>query len=330
MDADTTDHARPTPIARPSSRSPADSGSGSAARCSVCGGELSRHLDDVIDPVTRELFAIDQCGRCGLGHTRPVPPHASRYYGPRYHGNRRGFTDKYCTRRRLRLLSRVRRQRGGALLDVGCGDGAFLGAAQRRGWNVCGTEMNPSTAREAGFTVGETLADVAGEAPFDCVTMWHSLEHMVDLTGFLVEVVTMMRPGGALLVAVPDAGGLQARLFGRCWFHLDVPRHVHHFDCGSLEASLRARGLVIERRYHQEFEYDAIGWVQSTLNCVLTDPNVLFELLTGKRPDAGLVTKATSLLGALVLTPVAIPAVLIGTLVRRGGTLIVVARRPAS
>ncbi len=300
------------------------------AACGACGGPLAPHLRDVVDSMTRDEFAIDRCGRCGLGHTRPAPSDLGRYYGSTYHGGRHGLTDNYCTRRRVRLLSAPRTAPRGRLLDVGCGDGSFLRAARDCGWQVTGTEMSPEAAREAGFDIGETLAGIADRGPFDCVTMWHSLEHLVDLRGFLPELVELIAPGGRLLVAVPDAGGLQARIFGRRWFHLDVPRHLHHFDAGSLDAYLQSGGLTIEQHYHQEFEYDAIGWVQSALNSLFADPNVLFDMLTGKQPRVGALVRAASLLGATLLTPVAIFAVAVGTLAGRGGTLIVEARRPAS
>ncbi len=69
---------------------------------------------------------------------------------------------------------------------VGCGDSSFLLAARRAGWNVMGTEINPYPARAVGLDVRHTLDQIDHTERFDCVTLWHSLEHMRDIKSTLV------------------------------------------------------------------------------------------------------------------------------------------------
>jgi SAM-dependent methyltransferase len=300
--------------------------------CNACGGALVPRFPAVLDPQTREYFSIAVCRACGLGHTMPQPADLSHYYGSAYHVGRHGFTADYCARRRLRLVTAAASEGNGRrLLDIGCGDGTFLLAARdRKGWNVSGTEMNPATARMAGLNVYETIeeAQEAADAPFDCITLWHSLEHLRDPRATLTQLAGSLKlDGGVLVVAVPDAGGLQAGVFRSGWFHLDVPRHLYHFNERSLRHLLEATGFSIERCWHQEFEYDLLGWSQSALNLMFPTPNLFFNRLTGRRTDAGKVETAASHLFGLALSALALPAVAIGTLARRGGTLIAVARR---
>ena len=200
-------------------------------------------------------------------------------------------------------------------------------AAQNCGWRVTGTEMNAEVPRAAGLPVGETLREVAHRGPFDCVTMWHSLEHISELQVLRNQIVDLMAPEARLIIAVPDAGGLQSRIFSRHWFHLDVPRHLHHFDGASLKAYLQGGSFQIERCYHQELEYDAMGWLQSALNRAFDEPNVLFEMVTNKQPRASLIVKTMSLVLGTLLMPAVMLAVAVGTLAGRGGTLITVARK---
>lgn len=202
----------------------------------------------------------------------------------------------------------------------------MLDARDREGWKVTGTEMDPALARAAGLDVSETIEETRAQAPFDCITLWHSLEHMRDPQATLKMLSGLLAPGGSLLVAVPDAGGLQARVFGAGWFHLDVPRHLYHFDADSLKRLLAASGFAITRRWHQEFEYDLFGWSQSALNRFLPEPNLFFNHLTGRRAAAGTVRLAASYLSGAAFTALALPATAISTLARRGGTLIVAAR----
>jgi SAM-dependent methyltransferase len=298
--------------------------------CNVCGGALKMRFAAVLDPQTGEQFSITECEACGLGHTTPQPLNFPPYYGPTYHGGRHGFTARYCVRRRLRLLASVAGDagRGRRLLDVGCGDGTFLLGAREIGWSVMGTELNPARARSLGlFPVHETIEEAREHAPFDCITLWHSLEHIRDPRATLRSLAGILAPGGLLVVAVPDAEGLQARLFGPSWFHLDVPRHLYHFGRRSLNALLEAEGFAPLRHWHQEFEYDLLGWSQSALNLISSTPNLFFNRLTGRRTEAGRAEVAASYSLGIALSALALPATAIGALSRRGGTLIVAASR---
>ncbi|MBS1154030.1 MAG: hypothetical protein H6Q89_5728 [Myxococcaceae bacterium] len=192
---------------------------------------------------------------------------------------------------------------------------------------MAGTELNPGIARAAGLDVRETIEEAAELGPFGCITLWHSLEHLRDPKKVLSTLATMLGRGGVILVAVPDAQGTQAKLFGARWFHLDVPRHLFHFGDRSLTQMLKAAGLVVDRRWHQELEYDMFGWSQSALNTVLSHPNVFFNRLTGRRAEAPAREVIASMVLGTALTALSIPATAAGTLAGKGGTLIAAARR---
>jgi len=295
--------------------------------CTVCGGDLVAHFPEARDPLTGDVFEVARCVSCGLGHTAPQPEDLGRYYAQVYYGRRHGFTLRHCMKRRLGFVAAaVRARPGGRLLDIGCGDGAFLLAARESGWEVSGTELNPEPARSAGLEVAEGPEHFSGGPPFDCVTMWHTLEHMRDPRQALVQARTLLASGGRVVVAVPDWGGLQARVFGSHWFHLDVPRHLYHFDAGALECCLTAAGFGIERRWHQELEYDLLGWSQSALNLLMARPNAFHHCLTGKHRDLGTGEKLLACAIGTLLTVLSVPGLALGTLLGRGGTLIVAAR----
>jgi SAM-dependent methyltransferase len=289
--------------------------------CASCGGALLPRHPEVEDAQTRETFAVLACASCSLGHTSPVPEDLSRYYSGGYYGGRHGLTHALCLRRRTRLLDRFGGR--GAVLDVGCGDGSFLEAARARGWQVEGTELNPSRARERGLLVNPSIAQAAG--PFDCATLWHSLEHLRDPRGALEQVRDRLAPAGSILVAVPDAGGAQARLFGPHWRHLDVPRHLFHFTRPSLEQLLLRAGFEPHWWWHQEIEYDLLGWTQSALNATRWTHDILLRSLSGKQR-----TTPELILGVVLggmLSAVATPVALVTALAGSGGTLIVAAKR---
>ena len=181
-------------------------------------------------------------------------------------------------------------------------------------------------ARQAGLDVYAAISDVRSLAPFDSITLWHTFEHLTDPRATLGEIRGLLSPKGVLIIAVPNAGGLQARTFGAKWFHLDVPRHLYHFTRSSLANLLRSEGFIPFREWHQEFEYDLLGWSQSALSLAPGPPNLFFDLLRGFKPPVGKLASAAAWISGSLATVLSIFLVPVGTLTRAGGTLIVASR----
>jgi SAM-dependent methyltransferase len=253
----------------------------------------------------------------------------TQYYKTEYRGNRHGFTSEHCVRRRLRWVHKVvGQQKRMKLLDIGCGEGTFLSAARQAGHEVAGTELEPAAARAQDLRVAGSLSELAHEvATYDCITFWHSLEHMPNPVESLQQAVSLLKPGGILLVAVPDAGGWQARVFGDAWLHLDIPRHLYHFNKTSLERLLQGAGLKVISFWHQEFEYDLLGWSQSTLNKTFRSKNVFFDVLRGKAEGHSFLKKTIHSIAGMVTGALAVPLVPVGAACGQGGTLVVAAAK---
>ena len=61
--------------------------------------------------------------------------------------------------------------------------------------------------------------------------------------------------------------------------HLDVPRHLNHFTKDSLNFYLDKLNLSIDSISYQSFEHDIYGWIQSLLNCLGFEKNLLLKFL---------------------------------------------------
>lgn len=138
---------------------------------------------------------------------------------------------------------------------MGAGSGAFLAVAAALGWRAVGVEQNPAAAaraRAAGHDVrtgnGEDLTPLAGQK-VDYFRFHHVLEHMAYPEKALSNAAALAAPGARLLVAVPNAGGLGARVFRGYWYHWAVPFHRCHFDPRTLTALLKATGWLPEKVY---------------------------------------------------------------------------------
>jgi SAM-dependent methyltransferase len=78
----------------------------------------------------------------------------------------------------------------------------------------------------------------------DAVIMSHSLEHIPDPVAALARVRRALRPGGLLVITLPNFACWQRKRFGSTWFHLDLPRHRTHFTSRSLGLALSNAGFV--------------------------------------------------------------------------------------
>ncbi len=135
---------------------------------------------------------------------------------------------------------------GRSLLDIGCGNGLFLHLAHKRGFLPHGMDVSARAAAEARkqhdlqVRVGEIGAPVWEGYSFDFITMFHVLEHLTDPAGALAYAGGLLKPGGSLILQVPNVSSFQSRLFRTRWYGLDVPRHIINFAPRSL-------GLLLDR-----------------------------------------------------------------------------------
>jgi 2-polyprenyl-3-methyl-5-hydroxy-6-metoxy-1,4-benzoquinol methylase len=299
------------------------------------------------DFVTHHGFQIAHCAACGFDITSPQPAtnEIAAYYPAGYYGNPgdRRFPpvvealQKALYAQRVRMVESVAGARRGRVLDVGCGRGLLLEAFRRRGWEVQGTELTETAAcyarQVAGVPVEMGRLEEIGfpESHFDAITMWHVLEHVHDPRVVLAEVSRILKPGGVLLVGVPNFSGFEARLFKDKWFHLDVPRHVTHLTKATLKQALHENGLRDRRWSGFAPEYDAFSFVQSVLNRCGLRHNLLYNVLRRKQAKvidgehAPQWQVAVSLLLGAVLGVVSVPATFAAGLIEQAGTMTVLA-----
>jgi hypothetical protein len=151
------------------------------------------------------------------------------------------------------------------------------------------------------------------------------LEHLDDPGAALTRVRGWLRPGGVVLVGVPNLASLQARLGGPRWYHLDLPRHRTHVTVGGVRTLLARRGLPALRTHHVLAEHNPFGLWQSAVSRATPTPSWLYLAL--KRAAPLRAADALPTLLALPLAPVAAVVELGAGLARRGGTVAVLARR---
>jgi SAM-dependent methyltransferase len=230
---------------------------------------------------------------------------------------------------RLTLL-RTLAEPGARVLDAGAGQGRFVVRARDAGYDAFGIEPSTRGVQRAAalgapvIQVGLEEAEIDTDS-LDSVTLWHVLEHLENPRLGLERISEWVRPGGGLLVGVPNLASVQASIGGEHWYHLDVPRHRTHFTVDGLRLLLADAGFDVVAVRHVLLEHNAFGMWQSALNRFTTEPSYLYNLLKRNVPLGGRDLALTCL--ALPLMPVAALAELGAAFRRRGGTVAVLARR---
>jgi len=284
-----------------------------SASCRLCGGTGATPV------LPAGPYSLLRCGQCGLVRTEGIGTAPTAHYDAGYYSahvladNRRTRATSSAAGLRARLMDRAyaaylapsssvgrrvlfspvrnrlsglppRRSAGCDLLDVGCGDGDFLFRARSHGFHAVGQEINAAavaSAQAAGLEVylGELDTAPFPARSFDIVRLWHVLEHVEDPVATLRCCRRLLRPGGSLIVGVPDFDSPARRLFGGQWSGLQLPFHLHHFTRGTLRRTLETAGFPRPSIRHR-----SVGTLFSSLterrrNRALSNPAVWGALL---------------------------------------------------
>lgn len=234
--------------------------------CNLChknNPALLYRLPDYLLAREELVTTLVKCQNCGLVYQNPRPrieemgehyPPVYDSYNPASDGQNTPWLIKqavdYGLNKRCQFVTR--HKSAGKLLDIGCATGVFLNkASEHPDWEVQGVEISPHAARIAReryclevFT--GTLEEAAFEnCSFDAVTMWDVFEHLHDPQGSLRVIHRILKPGGVLVIRVPNLDSWDARIFGPYWAGLDAPRHLYVFDRNTLRNLIEANGFRI-------------------------------------------------------------------------------------
>ena len=258
--------------AMPSGISPAPS---LPTTCPICSASNIKPCPPGRDRLFRlapGLFALFHCQSCGCIFQHPFPDSGAlaKFYPQEYwwSGNspKRGkgapFFSKLekwyrelVTEDHARFLDQCAAGRPGSenlLLDIGCGNGTFLHVARAHGFKPHGMDESARAAEIAGTEYGIPVRQggvgsrIWEGTSFDFITMFHVLEHLPDPRFALEYVRGLLRPSGLLIIQVPNVSSAQARIFGRFWYGLDVPRHVINYTPEAVRRLFNGSGFEFQ------------------------------------------------------------------------------------
>jgi len=285
-------------------------------------------------------FDIEACRVCGLRWTSPEPTleELRAAYGAAYTWQEgRGLVARAeaLYRRTLVRLDQARAARlaceiagGRRFLDIGCGDGLLISEARRLGLEAFGVDRpdaplwpgcDPGWRREGDV---ESLEQPQGA--WDVVSLFHVAEHLRAPVDLFRRAHGWLRPGGVLLLQVPNSGSLHAELFGARWYGWDMPRHLVHWSPATLARALAAAGFEVVRARHVSWRDNGPSWAGSIAPRL--DPLIERERAHAGRPRPAAVTLLRRL-AYMALVWGSAPLALAEAALGRGATVTVFARR---
>ena len=272
-------------------------------RCPLCGGHapLAYRARDFNCGISDETFEYASCSACGLVFMGNPPADLGRYYRRDYYPIPAGLEDAQraaaLERHKIELVQQF--ARGGRLVEIGPGWGGFSYLAKAAGFEVTAIERSAACCEFMRNTLGidavhtaDESAALGGLARVDVVALWQVVEHLLDPWRLLDLAASKLNPGGLLVIATPNPGSLQFRIFRERWAHLDAPRHVWLIPPRSLAGRVAAAGLqpvLVSTRAPGGIGLNRFGWVFSIANLL---PRGLL------RHSAQLIGRAAALAGA--------------------------------
>lgn len=198
---------------------------------------------------------ISWCSCCGTGVTVPAPERdvygdelfdpATGRYADRVRDREQWFRE---AGRRLDWLDGLHGH--GRLLELGPATGEFVASAELAGWDVAGLETSAWAAEQATQVTDRVqrgdLSSWRKQHPdetVDAVAMFHVLEHVADPESLLSEIAAVLRPGGVLVLEVPNGDSPGAKPDGRTWWAASLDDHFHHHTAPGLGQLLKCTGF---------------------------------------------------------------------------------------
>lgn len=230
--------------------------------CTLCGCADRRPHLGVEKEISGTLIRLVKCASCGLVYIDPAPTREflAKFYEDTFFTREfrafegctpdpvedmvKGLTveEKYMDHVESHKLVR------GRLIDIGCSYGSFIFEAAMRGWQVEGIEIFSAAVKFCREFFGmpvqqaEILTADFSLRPYDAITMWEVLEHIIDPISCMKRLAEVAAPGAVLALTTPNADSTAAYLFRAIWVGLRIPTHLQFFNYQTLPMLLNQTG----------------------------------------------------------------------------------------
>ena len=214
--------------------------------CQICSSNSYKEYLAVKDRfnISDDHFQIVKC-ECGFVYLNPRPDeegiskyYRSKAYSP--HSNTSIFykiAQFFSFRWKINLIQKYA-NKSKQILDYGSGKGEFSRYLSKRGFNA--TNYEP---------ILDNSSSLIDNEKYNIITLWHSLEHIHNISNALVHIHQALDREGYIFLAIPNIDAVEKDYFNKDWVAYDAPRHLYHFNDESLARLLsRYNFKIIESK----------------------------------------------------------------------------------
>ena len=236
--------------------------------CPLCNSLDSRLMFKApVQNHQKGIFSFDEwnivkCANCDLVYVNPRITEEVNFafYQFTIMGDQKNVNDYFITAekfhtskwdRMVRVIQTY--QDEGCILDVGCGNGAFLLCARSKGYHVFGEDVSTffinlcHNSYDLDVFLG-SLEDLhLPVKSFDVITCFDVIEHSRNPKKLINEIQKILKPNGILVLSTHDIGSFGARFYGKKWRMIYPIGHLLYFSKNTIAKLLVQNGFTIER-----------------------------------------------------------------------------------
>lgn len=219
------------------------------ANCLICSKDKLIPLLDYY-----EKHKLIKCTECGFVFMENIPStkELDSYYNS-YSYSTEGYLSQITIKSYNLLLDEFEKYRSlNKLLDIGCGRGWFLVEAQKRGWEVFGTEYSHTAlkiCKNNGIQTKEGGLDknMFNYNMFDIVTSFEVIEHINTPQNEIKIVSNLLRKGGFFYCTTPNFNSILRYYLKEKYNLIEYPEHLAYYTKTTLNKLIKKHGFKQEK-----------------------------------------------------------------------------------
>lgn len=208
-------------------------------------------------PEHTKTFQVNRCLSCTHRFCAPLPDDIYEYYTDVVDEEYLRHEDSRRSSARLVVREMIKAGfSSGKWLDVGCATGDLLVETRNRGFEAVGLELSrwsSEIASSRGLRVLRMRLDELNRTTqerFDVISLIGVIEHFQKPIEELKEIISLLKPGGALVTWTGDVDSITSKVLGRKWWYWQG-QHVQYFTKTSITHAFNHVGFkeICHRTY---------------------------------------------------------------------------------